>query len=157
VLYFADARWWELHRERAEYGAFAGQRVTIENTGMAIADPTVHMLHNYGNERLSDTPNGLHTGSNSGYQSVNLAYLAGASRILLLGYEMHFPQGRSHWHNGHPVGWRVPEENYTMYAGKYKTMQPQLVARGAEVINCTPGSKIKCFPFMPIEDALALI
>lgn len=118
-----------------------------------IRDEQVHMLHNLANEQLSETPNGVHTGSNGGYQAVNIATLSGAKRILLLGYDMHYPQGRSHWHSGHPV--KVPEQHYTgTYAKKFATMTKQLARMGVEVINCSLGSSIKCFPFAPIEDAL---
>jgi hypothetical protein len=152
LLYFADARWWEWHRLRPEFQAFAGEKCTIENTGMLISDPAINMLHNYGNEALSDTPNGLNTGSNSGYQCINIAYLAGARRVLLLGYEMRFPGGKSHWHGGHPI--KVPETHYTAYARKFETMLPQLKRRGVEVINCTPDSAIKCFPYQELSCAL---
>lgn len=153
MVYFADLRWWNWHNARAEFKAFSGHKVTIENTGMLVKDENVHMLHNYENEKLSENPNGIHTGSNGGYQALNIAYLAGAKRILLLGYDMRYTGGKSHWHAGHPV--KVPEQHYSgMYAKKFDTMLPQLKARGVEVINCSLGSTIRCFPFKSLEEAL---
>lgn len=112
------------------------------------------MLHNYGNEGLSELLNGLNTGSNGGYQAVNLAALTGARRILLIGYDMRFPGGKSHWHGGHPPSGRVPESSYTMYARKFSTMLEQLTRLGIEVVNCTDGSAIRCFPFSSLEREL---
>ena len=173
ILYFADTRWWEWHHAglekkwpwvrfsaeqvRTAFARFAGQKVTIDGTGMMVPDPDVFMLHNDGvsgkHDGLTECPNALRTGSNGGYQAVNLAVLAGAKRVLLLGYDMRFPDGRSHSHNGHPS--RHPETNYSQYAKHFATMLPDLVRLGVEVINCTPGSAIQCFPVAALESVLA--
>lgn len=123
-----------------------------------MADPEVHFLHNYSTTTgdqggLSETPNGLRTGSNSGFQCINFATLAGSKRILLLGYDMRFDGIRSHWHAGHPA--KVPESHYSVnYARYYNSMLPHLARLGVEVINCSIGSKLKAFPFLPLEEAL---
>ena len=169
VNYFADARWWKWHtdgiakrwiwasftkeEQRERFASFAGIKVTIENTGAMVADPEVFMLHNAGNTGLSAEPNALCTGSNSGYQAINFAVLAGASRILLLGYDMHFAGTRSHSHNGHPLA--VPEGIYVSFAPKYRSMLPHLEARGVSVVNCSPGSRIDAFPKASIESILS--
>ena len=165
ICYFADYNWWQWQEKgirrpgftaeevRERFARFAGQKVTIENTGGMVRDPDVFMLHNYGNDGLSEKPNGLHTGSNGGHQAVNIAVLAGARKILLVGYDMRFPGGRSHWHNGHP--YKVPEQRYGEYARRFKTMLPQLERLGVEVVNCTPGSAIACFRFGNLAEELA--
>lgn len=168
VCYFADARWWKWHTEGlakswpwksftkeeqiAAFRDFDGQKVTIENTGMMIADPEVAMLHNFGQLGLSEQPNGIHTGSNSGYQAINLAVLAGAKRILLLGYDMKFDKGRAHAHNGHPA--TTSECQYLSYAKSFSTMIPFLDRLGVEVVNCTPGSAIQAFKRGTVESLL---
>jgi hypothetical protein len=152
ICYFADYRWWEWHHKDADFAAFAGQKCTIQNSGGMVRDAEVFMLHNLGSDKLSETPNGLNTGSNGGYQAVNIATLAGAAKVLLIGYDMHFPAGRSHWHAGHPV--KVPEDRYSQYARSYKTMLPQLAALGVEVVNCTPGSRIDAFRFSDLKTEL---
>ena len=108
-----------------------------------IGDPGIFMLHNCGVSGLSERTNGLHTGSNGGYQAVNLAILTGATRVLLLGYDMHFDGTRSHWHKGHPV--KVDEGRYSHFARNFNSMLPQLKQMSVEVVNCTPGSLISCF------------
>lgn len=169
VNYFADARWWQWHtdgiakfwpwvsftaeQQRAAFSSFAGQKVSIFNTGLQIADPCVFLLRNSGREGLSLDPGGLHTGANSGYQAVNLAVLAGAKRILLVGYDMRYSAGKAHSHNGHPLV--MPEAAYSQYAKKFSTMNPQLAKLGVEVINCTPGSAVTAFRKEELASALS--
>lgn len=119
---------------------------------MMVADPAVFMLHHASDAGLSEKPNTLHTGSNSGYQAINLAVLAGAKRILLLGCDMRFSQGKSHAHNGHPH--KHPESSYTGYARNFASMVPQLKKLGVEVVNCSMSSAIGCFLKMSVEHAL---
>ena len=178
-MYFADSRWWHWHAKagwpkghklplgltaaevQKRFAEFPGEKVTIENTGMMIPDPAVHMLHNHsargvgvsGNGGLSEEPNALCTGANGGYQQVNFSTLAGAAKVLLIGYDMRFPNGRSHWHGGHPV--KTAEDLYSTYARSYSTMLPQLRKSGVEVVNCTPDSAIRCFRFSTLEAELA--
>ncbi len=119
---------------------------------MMVADPAVFMLHHTSEPGLSEKPNTLHTGSNSGYQAINLAFLAGARRILLLGCDMRFANGKSHAHNGHPH--KHPESAYTGYARNFASMLPQLKKSGVEVVNCSMASAIGCFTKMLLEQAL---
>ena len=173
ICYFADARWHDWHTHgvaKPELGLsaedvarrfreFAGQKVTIENTGMSVQDPRVFILRNYTQvgqpEGLSAVPNGLHTGSNSGYQAINLAVLAGARRVLLVGYDMRFVNGKTHFHGGHPS--KHPEDVYLRYARRFNNIVPAARALGIEIINCTPGSAVKAFPFGDLEEELEKI
>jgi len=171
VCYFADTRWWKWHSDgiakrwpwaaftaeqvKAAFAAFAGQKVTIENTGMMCPDADVFMLHNYENKGLSERANGLHTGSNGGYQALNIATLAGAALVLLIGYDMRYDGKRTHSHNGHPTG--HPESAYSNYAKNFSTMLPQLAKLGVKVINCTPGSMVTAFPRGDIASVLTVV
>lgn len=168
MCYFADARWWQWHTDgiakrwpwisftkeqvREAFRTFAGEKVTIQNTGMMVTDPEVFMLHNYGGDGISELSNGIKTGSNSGYQAINVAVLAGAKRVLLLGYDMRFASGRTHSHGGHPV--QMPEDAYRSYARKFSSMVPHLKRLGVEVLNCTPSSAITCFPAVGLASVL---
>lgn len=106
----------------------------------------MHLLHNAGVEGLSNKPNALCTGSNSGYQAVGLAIAAGARQIILLGYDMRFIGGRSHWHGGHPV--QQSEGTYTMtFAANFRKLR----APGVDILNATPGSALNAFPFVDLE------
>lgn len=89
---------------------------------------------------------------NSGAGAVELAFKAGARRILLLGYDCQHTGGRAHWHPDHPS----PMGN----AGSVHDW-PRLwrntakAVAGAQVINCSRQTALDCFPRMRLEDALA--
>ena len=113
------------------------------------------MLRNADNGRpegLSTEPTGLITGRNSGYQAINIAVLAGARRILLLGYDMRFIDGRQHWFGNHPI--KNHEAEFTGYAKRFRTMVEPLEKLGVEVVNCSPGSAIDAFPRAELSEAL---
>lgn len=165
VLYFADHRWWEWYirdgratlgfsadEVKAIWRDFAGQKCMIENSGKKVPEPDIFVLKNAGPGALSEKPNAICTGSNSGYQSVNIAWLAGAKRIILLGLDMSFPGGRAHNHDGHPRNQSEP--SYKKWGEYFARMKPQLEATGTEVINCSTGQGIKAFPFRGLESVL---
>lgn len=157
VCYFADARWWAWHKDRTEFREFAGLKVTINESGAMVADPAVHMLRHApssagAEQPLSLKPTELQSGSNSGYQALNLAVLSGAKRVLLLGYEMGFTNGRSHWHKGHPEA--TPERIYHRFAERFARTVPQLKKLGVQVINCTPRSRLTAYPMKDLAEVV---
>lgn len=131
-----------------EFVSFQGQKISIFGTGAGCDDPDVHILRNLGNSGISDDPSGVMTGQNSGYQALNIAVLAGAKRILLLGIDM---VGK-HWHPEHP-----DPSGANIYHGCIWHMNkaaPLLKSLGVEVLNCSPISALKCFPKVDIESLL---
>ena len=151
VLYFADLDWWQRHREEPAYRAFQGAKATIEPTGFSVDEAGVYLLHNAGELGLSAAPNALATGGNSGHQALNLAVLAGASRVLLLGYDMGHAGERTHWHRGHPG--RTDRAAFGRFRNAAASTVAPLAALGVEVINCSGGA-LECFPRAPIESVL---
>lgn len=171
ICYFADSRWWEWHTKgiakpklgltaqdvARRFKEFAGQKVSIENTGLMVSDPDVFILHNatreHGNHSLSTRRNAIATGSNGGYQAVNIAVLAGGNPVILLGYDMRYAGGKtSHWHGGHPLA--VAESAYQNYARQFANMRGVLKSLGVQVFNCAPNSLIDAFPKVSLESVL---
>jgi hypothetical protein len=153
VLYFADSRWWEWHRERAGFREFRGQRCSIEGTGSTVDSPDVHILRNAGTGDeapggLSTRPDALTTGANSGYQAIGFAIAAGASRIILLGYDMQYTGGRSHWHDGHPI-----KSNEGTYKSVFRSTFDKLKT-DVPIINASASTALTCFPRATIESLL---
>jgi hypothetical protein len=62
--------------------------VTVEGSEGYGEDPEAFKLHIAPLVALSRDARSLAHGGNGGYQAINLAYLAGAARIVLLGYDM---------------------------------------------------------------------
>ena len=99
---------------------------------------------------MSCDPERVH-GVNSGYGSLNLGYLMGATSIGLLGFDMNTP---GHFHDGYE--WSAPsqaERFYPQWAQQFDPVLPQLNEAGIEVTNYVGpnGSGIKAFPTKPLE------
>ena len=151
ALYFADSKWWKWHKDRDEFKSFAGEKCTIENTGRTVEDPEVHIIRNLGREGLSSDPTGVMTGYGSGYMAINIAVLAGAKRILLLGFDNKPMNGKNHFFGEHPDKSRQP---FVLWNKAYRSLITPLKELGVEVINCSPGTAIEAFPKMSLEAAL---
>lgn len=167
VHYAADSHWHHWHTEgidkaslglsacqvRERWGTFAGQKCTIQNSGGNVTDERVHMLRNREGMGLSRDPRVLVSGRNSGFQALNLAVLAGANRILLLGFDGKPGENdRGHWHGGHPRP--TPREAYPLYRQAMSAAENPLLELGVEVVNCCPGSAIDSFPKRLLEEVL---
>lgn len=144
VLYACDAKWWHWHRG---VPSFQGLKYSLDP--MSRAFKGVQILDKTGQEGLEVLPTGLKTGSNSGYQAINLAVHFGAVRILLLGYDMH----GGHFFGTHPDHSAPP---FDICLPKFATLVQPLARLGVLVINCTRKTKIPetVFPRMPLEEAL---
>lgn len=147
VLYAADATWWTVHAQTAL--KFAGIKVTAHES---VPYRQVMELRNTGKEGFDPDPSAVRTGGNGGYTGVHIAAHGGAARILLCGFDMR----GTHWHGPHPKPLRsTGAHTFRKWIRRFETLAPELKARGIEVLNCTPGSALKCFPFMDLEEALA--
>jgi hypothetical protein len=82
---------------------------------------------------------------NSGLQGMRVAQSMGASRILLLGFDMR----GTHFFGRHPQPLRnTTPKRFRTHIAQFKRWH------GCEVINCTPNSALTKFRFMDIQDAL---
>jgi hypothetical protein len=87
----------------------------------------------------------LHTGGNSGYMGVNLAYLYGARRILLLGLDCSAgPDGAKHFDGPHPSP-LVQAMPFPEWVKRFDKLATDLKAKGATVINCSRRTALECF------------
>lgn len=114
---------------------------------------------------LSTDPEVIHHGHGGGFSQMNLAYLMGAERIVLLGYDLKYAadyDGRERKVGSSPrhfFGEYPPEMQHwpskRVKAGVHEELvglYESVAAQGAiEIVNCTPGSALQCFPQVPIE------
>ncbi len=159
VLYFADSQWYLWHKDKPEFRSFAGEKCSIQSTGLMVDDGAVHILRNKNfpsnGTGLSLDPEFLITGSHSGWQSVNVAVLTGAKTILLLGFDAKEPAAgqAGHWHGEHATP--TPVAAYQAYRKAFSAGAAAVKAAGVHVWNCSPGSAIDSFPKVALEEALA--
>lgn len=100
-------------------------------------------------------PGEINLGGNSGFQAVNLAYVFGARRILLLGFDMApGPQGRKHWHEDHPAPC-VQAQCFNEWKLKFKKLAEDLKVAKCEVVNCSRNTALECFNRGDLEEELS--
>lgn len=147
MLYAADSSWWSRYQQEAL--SFPGLKVTASDN----AFPATKYLHPTGTEGFDPHPGFIRTGGNSAYQAMHIAAQAGASRILLCGVDLH-SNGGIHHHGRHPYPLRNPAESeFILMRNRFKTFPAKEL--GIEVLNCSPGSMLECFPKVEIEEALS--
>lgn len=166
VLYFADSEWWTWQTEgkpkpklglsgddvRQRFADFRGEKCSIQNTGMNIDDAQVHMLRNLHGKAnmigLSRDPMMIASGGHSGFQGINLAYLAGALDIILCGFDAREPERRepgehSHWFGDHPK--REPGSVYPLIRESFRAAAHHFNEAGLRIKNASATSLISAF------------
>lgn len=105
-------------------------------------------------EGFSFDPEVIHYGSNSGFQAVNLAILMGATRIVLVGFNMGSIDGKRHFFGDHPRGLRNTN-TYNNFLRAFNRAA-KLLPPHIQILNATPNSALTCFPRIDLHDALSL-
>lgn len=161
-LFFADARWAHWHEDGLKH---------YQGVLLTTAQPITRPLPDSIRERARvvknvKAPQWLWTtppvmcrgsdaisGADSGALAIDLAVHMGAKRLILLGYDMKFKDGRTHWHPDHPM---VTQLN--TYTRRYLPQHPRIKAAadrlGVVILNATEGSAIECYPRIKLEEAL---
>lgn len=155
ALYACDWNWWNHANGCPE---FRGLKMTIDRrTCQDRPDWGVHKVEcNKGDDRLElRTWNRIGWGGNSGFGALNIAVQAGATRIILVGYDMTTRFGR-HWHQDHPNGMHNPTEgNVDRWRRAIDNAAAQLRPLGIEVFNASPISALRNYPKVTLAEALA--
>lgn len=154
VLYAADRKWWAENKEQA--ARFEGMRVTISQAGEAayVLPFEVKVLRNGGQNGYDERPDHIRTGNNSGFQGVQLAIKLGATRIILVGFDMQVVGRHQHWFGEHH--WRAGTRfsPYGIFVNRFNTTAKVYESMGIEVVNCTPGSALKCFKTADLNEVI---
>lgn len=149
AMYAGDGQWWD--RYHVEVEDFRGEKWTwSEHAALRYRLNRVRRAEGQGlcRKRLE-----VHSGGNSGYQAVNLAFHFGARRMVLLGFDMHRNAG-GHWHGEHDGMLSAPANHLPVWRQAFGRMAFDLRAEGVQVINATEGTALDCFPRMPLAEAL---
>lgn len=143
MLYSADGEWWEewlkdkpgyqQQHECWTQSVYAAHRfglnyiASIDFPGFSLDQTAVHM------------------GGNSGYQALNLAVLSGSKEIRLYGFDM---KDSGHFFGNHPPTLRRTESSrYRHWVQSLNAASVHAKELGINILNCTPGSALRCFEF----------
>ena len=132
ALVSSDAAWWKAHPEARE---FQGAKYGIVHDFNNV--PWVEPMH-------------VGSGINSGLLGIMAAVEAGATRVFLLGFDMHSPG--KHFFGEHPSPLRSTTQGRM---DAFKRQFARYKPKGVEIINCTQGSALDCYPMGDIRASVA--
>lgn len=158
ALYAADSQWWQVKRGLPEFRGlkvsqsdqaakyYGGIKlVTLKRVAELVLEPR---------GVIAAGSNKGGSGANSGFQALNLAAQFGATRILLVGYDMRLDRG-VHWHGLHGAGLRNPTKGgLDRWRQALDLAAPSFAAAGIEVLNCSPVSALTAYPKVDFREAL---
>ena len=166
ILYACDGAWWSMHAAAVRAG-FLGQCWT--RRPIADADGTYNAVERQHLAIVSALPwlecipalrepglgrdGAICLAGNGGHQAINLAYLFGARRILLIGYDMkRGPRGEAHWHGDHPKPLTQGLPN--SWIRGFEVLAKDAIEREIRIINCSTATALTCFPRATLEAVL---
>lgn len=170
ILYWADRRWFDWNEKRIDLHT-GPMRFTSSQVVAREVDRCqfIHWMPRERNGHVDEwiwfrfEPN-LIGGFDGGGRAINLAYHCGATRVVLLGFDMHdYPMDQwrdGNWHDAHqapPLEDQRANKFIPAHEGMAKALYTaQLLqdAREFEVLNATPGSALTCWPKVDLEDLL---
>lgn len=103
---------------------------------------------------FSRGPHVIQQGRSSGHTAVSLAIALGATRVVLLDYDMRIVADREHCHDEYKGSARDSEIYQREFAPGFAGRDEAARAVGVEVINATEGSARKEFRFASLNDIL---
>lgn len=140
VLYAFDRSWWRMHIEEVR-AVFAGEK---------FCESVYVIKRDIKQARLVK---GFRAFGNSGASAIALAIALGSRRIIMVGYDLQWTDGQSHWHGDHPAGLSNCE-TIKHWPGKFQRLAHHAEQKGAQVINASRASALTCFPRANLEDCL---
>lgn len=158
ALYFCDwkfYRWHAIDDRNPVFLDYPAPKYTITETPHIPAHIRRLRKASADGYGLCREPDAVEHGSNSGYQCLNLAFHYGASRIIMVGYDMkHGPAGEIHCHEEHRVPTMPEAMGNILKGGYFESIAPELFREGVEVINTSMDSALHCFTKIPLREIL---
>lgn len=135
--YAGDHKWWDFYRD--DWKDFRGLRFSI-NTDAVVEFDCIHVPVE-GKRGLGKR--GVATCGNSGYQATNLAYLLGARKICLIGFDMK-PGKAHHFHGDHRGGTLTNPTTglYRDWIKGFSELHEALAGEGVELVNCSRNTAL---------------
>jgi hypothetical protein len=96
---------------------------------------------------------GFDSYGNSGAMAINLAVLAGAKRIIALGLDCQYMNGKRHHFGNHPTG-LGNALSVKKWPASFKRLAANAKGKGVEVLNASRSTALDCFERVNLEDVL---
>lgn len=141
AIFACDIRWWyeyynltQTHSPKSELYTIAGigsHFYKKRQKGQQIIELPYESGVGLGKDKL------IH-GGNSGYLAVNLAYLLGAKKIILVGYDHQHTNGKRHWHSDYDKS-KFPfnADHMDRMVHNFEILSKDLIDNGIDIVNCS--------------------
>lgn len=156
VLMCTDRRW--LAANQHLLGEYKGPMIIVTQPKVVTQpDPRMKLLRRrfIGDARTDpfarrDT---LYEGWNSTSTSISCAVLRGARRIILVGVDLApGPNGRRRTYDDSKDNLRNAEMRYARQVNHLTAQAMWVLRKGVQVINCSPRSGLRCYPYADWKD-----
>lgn len=154
VVYGCDAAWWKNSHGLKNY---SGLKISFARQELAPSYPDIRFIEieKDVDRFIWDKPGVVGSGGNSGFQAVNLALSFGATRIMLIGFDMHDRSGVHWFGRARGVGRNNPDENnFRRWRRAFEQSAALLKSLGVDVVNTSQISALKCFRQASVEQTL---
>ena len=154
VMYFGDCAWLKSYGYPNGILEWAGLKVTTCEAH-AKRDWIRVVKRKNGPHGLSTNPNYLWWNLSSGACAINLAFLFGVKRIVLLGYDMQKVDGANNWHGVYrKAGQKAGHDPYAKFLKRFPAINDTLKVHGVECLNATPNTALHEFRNVSLEEVL---
>lgn len=149
VVYGCDAAFW---RNAMGLPNFRGLKIAYRSPSSLVHSIRIAEKQH---RILTAEPGVIGSGGNSGFQALNLAIQFGATRILLIGFDMSDRHG-VHWYGRSQGDGRTQpaEWNFVPWRKAFHVAACQMAGLGVQVLNASPLTTLTCFPIVTVENAL---
>lgn len=127
-MFAMDHVWWEEYIEEVRRD-FRGARYSVNAMDRVLG--------------VTRIPLPFTSFGNSGAGAINMAALAGAKKIILLGYDCQHTDGQRHWHGNHPKGLGNADV-VDKWPAQFERLAESL--NNVEVVNCSRQTALDVFP-----------
>jgi len=143
VIWASDHKWWKQYYQTVK--DLPGRKLMVRR---GLIFPGVEFL-DYSQRVHDERASFISCGGNSGYAAISLAAKYGAARVLLYGFDMR-PIGNRFRRHDYPANLNS-RPRFKHWIPKFVLLADELKRLGTDVVNCTPGSALKCFRFERVD------
>ena len=163
---FGDIRWYNLHKERL--AQFKNPKVTcnyrcqgepeiltLKRDSIMVSEEVRGVQFRSRVFGLSSDPEKVCWNSNTGAVAVNIALLAGAKRVILLGFDMKLSEeGQPNWHPNPLNSGKAQRYLIFMKAFDQIAIEQPVKFPEAAILNAGPDSALSSFPRVSLDEVL---
>lgn len=142
AMFSADKVWVSKRHEQIK--AFTGEKYIAVTEVPSNHIAGVHYLDKIRATGLSLSPDAVHVSGSSGYGALNLAFILGAKKITLLGFD--YKESSQHWYN--PNHWNKTKNNisFPLWTAAFDSTVEVLQQHSVIVLNASVDSAVTAFP-----------